>query len=274
MYSFYDLFNTSFPINFDINLIVYFLWSLTVIECIYYKPLSTKLGNWIVVCTTTLIPLVVFNGIHYFGLYLFRLRGYSNGKYYETLNVFNDDCSRGKMQIWYPRNFQSASYAVTDLCIAYINNLDERIKWRTPQIIDLCYVGRSELKNKGMLCDKIFLDVKVLNPSKTFTKKTEGWLQKSWSNIGYASFDNNNANWKQEGEIPKYKYTTRWPVQNKITSASDYRKKTKRIDARRFDFILQYLESLSKKDKDHLNNYRLNYRHYNHNDKMINRLQK
>ena len=49
----------------------------------------------------------------------------------------------------------------------------------------------------------------------------------------------------------------------------------KRIDERRFDFIPQYLwKSLSKKDKDHLRNYRLNYRHYNDNDKKIDGLQK
>ena len=49
----------------------------------------------------------------------------------------------------------------------------------------------------------------------------------------------------------------------------------KRIDERRFDFIPQYLwKSLSKKDKDNLRNYRLNYRHYNDNDKKIDGLQK
>ncbi len=206
-----------------INFLFYFLWILTIIECLYYKPLSTKFGSWIVTASTALVPLIVFNSVHYFGLYLFRLRGENNGNYHEALNVFNDDGTRGKMQIWKPRNYQNAMYSITDLCIAYIKNIPERIKWREPQIIDLCYVARKELLKRNIFCSKIYLDVKVLNPSKNFTRDTSNWLSSNWETIGYTNFEKRNPVWLKKGNIPKYTYTKRWPVQNKITNVSDYR---------------------------------------------------
>ena len=49
----------------------------------------------------------------------------------------------------------------------------------------------------------------------------------------------------------------------------------KRIDERRFDFVPKYLwTTMSKNDKDNLRNYRLYFRHYNDNDKMIEKLDK
>lgn len=49
----------------------------------------------------------------------------------------------------------------------------------------------------------------------------------------------------------------------------------KRIDERRFDFVPKYLwTTMSKNDKDNLRNYRLYFRHYNDNDKMIEKLEK
>ena len=215
---------TTFQVEFTYaNFPFYFLWILTIVECLYYKPFSTKFGSWIVTASTALVPLIVFNSVHYFGLYLFRLRGENDGDYYTALNVFNDDGTRGKMQIWKPRNYQNAMYSITDLCIAYIKNIPERIKWREPQIIDLCYVARKELSEKNIFCSKIYLDVKVLNPSKSYVRSTSKWLSSSWQNIGYTDFDKDKPTWSKKGNIPKYAYTKRWPVQNKITNVSDYR---------------------------------------------------
>ncbi|MES2507787.1 MAG: hypothetical protein V4599_13860 [Verrucomicrobiota bacterium] len=167
---------------------------------------------WLMEKTIYLRPYILFNEVHFYGLYIFRITAQTPKGRIDPLRLFTESGEPGPMQELRPVAMYASFTRVTDYCIACIHNQSDRLDFFGRVQADLGWMALNRLP-KEFRKEPVDLrfEIKVYDPPAEYDIQTNPW-RTDWVEIGYYEVDNATIRFVQKGEIPHYGKTVRWPV--------------------------------------------------------------
>jgi hypothetical protein len=193
----------------------YLLIALYCAGCFSIMNFAPIRGGWLanlMLHTVHMRPYILFNEVHFYGLYIFRVLGRFGREQVDCLELFKENGEPGPMQEIRPVGLYAAFTRVTDYCIAQIHQQGDRLEFYGRVLADMGWAAIDRMKRagRGMPEDLIF-EVRVYDPEEGYDVLTSPW-RTDWVQIGRYAFSHSEIQFIQEGEIPHYGKTVRWPV--------------------------------------------------------------
>lgn len=169
-------------------------------------------ASWLMERTIHLRPYILFNEVHFYGLYIFRITAQTPNGPLDPLKLFTEEGEPGPMQNFRPVAMYASFTRVTDYCIACIHDQTDRLDFFGRVQADLGWMAWNRLP-KEMRKEPVDLrfEVKVYDPPADYDLVTPPW-RSGWVEIGRYEITSGKIKFIQEGPIPHYGKTVRWPV--------------------------------------------------------------
>jgi hypothetical protein len=201
--------------GYEVGYLGLLLIALYVAGCVSVLNFTAIRGGWmawLMERTTYMRPYILFNEVHFFGLYIYRVVAITPEGRVDTIRAFTEDGEPGPIQFFRPVAIYATFTRVTDYCIALLHKQEGRLSFYGRVVADLAQIGLNQIsEDVRQNMTSLRFEVRVYDPPADYDLVTSPWGSE-WVEIGYYDLSNGSINFIQKGTVPHYGKTARWPV--------------------------------------------------------------
>jgi hypothetical protein len=187
------------------------IYSIGCVSIFNFTPIRDHWVPTLLYHTVHLRPYILFNEVHFYGLYIYRIIAHTPEGRVDCIKAFKENGEPGPMQRFRPVTIYAAYSRVSDYCIAVIHNQEKRIEFYGRLLPDLGQIALEQMGDKARnSMTRLTFEVKVYDPDADYNVTEDPW-RCDWTEIGHYDLSN-GIRFIQEGTIPPYGKTMRWPV--------------------------------------------------------------
>jgi hypothetical protein len=203
------------PVGYEAGVVGWLLIAFYVAGCVSvmnFTPIRGGWMAWLMERTTYMRPYILFNEVHFFGLYIYRVIAVTPQGRVDTIQAFTEDGEPGPIQFFRPVAIYATFTRVTDYCIALLHDQTQRLAFYGRVVADLGQIGLDQLSPEiRQQVISLHFEVRVYDPPADYDLETSPW-RSDWVEIGHYDLSGGSIRFIQEGAVPHYGKTARWPV--------------------------------------------------------------